>query len=245
VAVQSKYPGLRVIDVGANLGDTAAVIKSYADVPIICIEGDEHSYVLLEHNTRAFKEVTCIQAFLGARGETSQVVVEKEGWNTTLVPSNGEGRELSFVTLDSLLAATTASKNCKLLKIDTEGFDGAIIRGASTLIEQTKPVTLFEYNRNCMGRIGEDGLSTFRLLEAMGYRAVMFYESTGRFMLSTTLSSHDLIDQLHEYVDGYNASMGYMDVCVFHTEDDDLAQGFIAAERAFRLRHSGFRADMQ
>ena len=123
-----------------------------------------------------------------------------------------------------MLATNAAFKNCKLLKIDTEGFDGAIIRGAVNLIEQTKPVILFEYNRNCMGRIGEDGLSTFKLLETMGYRAVMFYENTGWFMLATTLISHDLIQQLHEYCDGYNASVDYMDVCVFHTEDDDLAQ---------------------
>src|SRR6476660_2739854 len=89
-----------------------------------------------------------------------------------------------------------------------------------------------------MGRIGEDVLSTFKLLETMGYRAVMFYENTGWFMLATTLIRHDLIQELHEYCDGYNASVDYMDVCVFHTEDDDLAQRFITSEREFRLRHS-------
>ena len=47
-----KYPDLAVIDVGSNVGDTAAVIKAGADVPVFCIEGDPQIYPILQRNTR-------------------------------------------------------------------------------------------------------------------------------------------------------------------------------------------------
>ena len=39
-----KYPGMTVLDVGANVGDTIAILKSSVDVPVIGIEGDDISY---------------------------------------------------------------------------------------------------------------------------------------------------------------------------------------------------------
>ena len=56
------YPDLAVIDVGANVGDTAAVIKAGADVPVFCIEGDPQIYPILQRNTRRLPGTTALQA---------------------------------------------------------------------------------------------------------------------------------------------------------------------------------------
>src|SRR5258706_12070673 len=52
VLLAKKYPGMTVIDIGANVGDTIAILKSGNDVPIIGIEGDDISYQYLEENTK-------------------------------------------------------------------------------------------------------------------------------------------------------------------------------------------------
>ena len=39
--VRGKYPDLRAVDIGANVGDTAALIFAYDDIPTLCIEGTE------------------------------------------------------------------------------------------------------------------------------------------------------------------------------------------------------------
>ena len=39
--LSDHYPLIEVLDIGANLGDSVALIKSGKDVPIISIEGDK------------------------------------------------------------------------------------------------------------------------------------------------------------------------------------------------------------
>ena len=38
--VKERFPDSWAVDVGANIGDTLALIKAKADMPVICIEGD-------------------------------------------------------------------------------------------------------------------------------------------------------------------------------------------------------------
>ena len=38
--VNQKYSNSPVVDVGANVGDSAAIISSYCYIPILCIEGN-------------------------------------------------------------------------------------------------------------------------------------------------------------------------------------------------------------
>src|ERR1043165_3157314 len=52
--VRQKHPKLGVVDIGANVGDTACIIKSAEDVPVLCIEGDEKSFAFLQKNIRQF-----------------------------------------------------------------------------------------------------------------------------------------------------------------------------------------------
>src|ERR1700743_3492352 len=44
VAMIKKYPDLTFLDIGANVGDTVARVKSAADIPVISVEGDDISY---------------------------------------------------------------------------------------------------------------------------------------------------------------------------------------------------------
>lgn len=242
----TKYPDLAVIDVGANLGDTAAVIKTAGDVPIFCIEGDPRIYEILQRNIRQFPNVTARNVLLGERVESLPVVFQKEGWNLTVVPDAGpSATTISLTTLDECTRDLDHLDRYHLLKVDVEGFDCRVIRGGMAYIERVHPLILMEYNRENMDAIGENGLDTFTRLRDAGYSSIVYFDQSGRLLLSTTLDEFDLIQDLHEYANGRDGSIYYVDICLFHSDDTDLAAEFTRTERARRHGRQSEKAEVE
>lgn len=240
-----KYPDLAAIDVGANVGDTAAVIKTGADIPVLCIEGDPGVYPILERNTRRLPGTTPLHALLGEHEEEMRVAFEKEGWNLTVLPqdapSTSDGPQaasttttVTLTTLDRCMRALPESGRYRLLKVDTEGFDCRILRGGMQFIARVKPIITVEYNRENMDRIGEPGLPTLFALRALGYRDVLVYDESNRLLLATTLHEETVLRDLHDYAPGRGSDIYYYDIVLFHADDADLAERFIESERARR-----------
>ena len=103
---------IKIVDVGANVGDTSAMLLSDYDYDITCIEGDEKFVELLKKNIGDYVKI--IEAFVG----------EKQGVLTTgMNRANGTlgfikgGDFVRIETLDNLI------DECDLLKVDTDGFD--------------------------------------------------------------------------------------------------------------------------
>jgi len=176
--------------------------------------------------------VTIHNFFLGEKSETISARFEKAGWNSTIVPSNnGSSRELELTSLDDFMHTVVDFLNCKVLKIDTEGFDCRIVRGGLDFLKRVRPVIAMEYNRDNMSRIGETGIETLGMLKDNGYGTILFYDGQGRLVLSTNLTNTDAINDLHQYANGRNGAIYYYDLCLFHQDDADVAAAFETAER--------------
>jgi len=233
--LKKKYSSLAAIDIGANVGDTACIIKSAADIPILCIEGDDLIFGFLEQNLRQFQNASAHKLFLGEKTETLAVNLDKGGWNATLIPDkSGSAPKVKIISLDDFLATQPSTTTIKLVKIDTEGFDCAIIRGARKFIEQVHPVLTFEYNRDTMAALGEKGLDTLSMLASLGYARVALHDCDGRFFSAASMADAEFIRDIHEYADGRSAAIYYFDLTVFHEDDLDVAQQFTIEERAWR-----------
>jgi len=230
-----KYPNLVAVDIGANVGDTACIIESAAAIPLLCIEGDDLSFSILQENIRQFAGAKAFKLFLGEKSGSLGVSTQKDGWNTTLIPiERGPSRKVNLVSLDEFLASRPERPSIKLLKIDTEGFDCSIIRGAQTYLGQVHPVITFEYNRDNMAALGEKGLDTLALLARLGYDCVAFHDCDGRFFDAAPLSDDRFVRNIHEYADGKHAAVYYFDLTLFHKGDQDVASAFVNGERARR-----------
>ena len=233
--LRCKYPGIAAIDIGANVGDTACIIKSAEDIPLICIEGDDLTFGFLTQNICQFQNTTAHKLFLGEKTEMLSVNLEKRGWNATLIPNKGAcTQEVKIVSLDDFLATQSNTSAIKLLKIDTEGFDCSIIRGAKGYIQDVHPVINFEYNRDNMAALGEKGLDTLAMLSTLGYSQVAFHDAAGRFFSMALLSDDEFIRDIHDYADGRNGEIYYFDITLFHGCDQDVAHSFGIGERARR-----------
>ncbi len=233
-AMYAKYPNMTIVDIGANVGDTIAIFNSQVKAPIIGIEGDTTTFSFLRKNVVQFNNVSIVNTFLGDKKEELQVDLEKGGWNTTIIPSATGQKKLELTTLDDVLSKDTFSGNIiKVLKLDIEGFDTIVLRGSYNTIKKDKPVLFFEYNRDNMEAIQEDGLSTIFSFTDHGYNKIAFFDHRSRLLLVTSLRNRSEITNLHNYVVGPNNILGHIDICIFHSQDDDVAAQFIIDEEKY------------
>ena len=223
---------LGIIDVGANCGDTAALMRSHAGLPILCVEGDEKLYSLLQKNLVPVPNVTLTKCYLGEKTGPMSVKIEKAGWNNTLVPSTGSDSDVQIIRLDELSHPWLAKRKVGLLKVDTEGFDVPIIFGASKLLAASQPIVAFEYNRENMDAIAEPGLRIFPYLADLGYEGLLTYDSTGRYLLSTTVNEMGLLTELHEFIRPPQCGIAYLDIVAFPKSRTPLFQQFRNAEKS-------------
>ncbi len=192
-----------VVDVGANVGDTAASIRSLSDVPVLCIEGDESYYTLLERNAAALEPVELERAFVeaSARGR----VVRAAG--TARVVAGDE--ELPSKPLAQVLEEHPRFAHPAVLKLDTDGMDVAILLANLELLDRVRPVLFFEYDPH-VGALPE----IFERLRELGYERMLVYENTGELVCAGPVDPWP-----HEVYSGFGGAR-YADVCAFHRDDD-------------------------
>jgi len=227
----AKYKDASMVDIGANVGDTIAVVRSQTDIPIIAVEGDDFSFSFLQKNAVQFQDLHLLKQYLGEEKKELSVTLDKAGWNNTIIPDEKSTSKISVKTLDETLNdQNLQDKSIKLLKIDTEGFDTIILRGCNKTIAKNKPVLYFEYNGENMNAIGEDGLSTIFSLKDHGYNKIHFFDCINNLILETTLQDENSLKQLNDYVARPKTMISYFDICIFHQNDEDLSDQFYRSE---------------
>lgn len=237
--VRAMYPNLVVLDIGANIGDTVARVRSVADCSMVCIEGNNFFFSILKKNIAQFNNVRAYQYFLGdedARVETSN---ERQR-GTFSIDKREEGHLVNTVqvcTLDAFLKKEKPCENtdAKVLKIDTDGYDLKILRGGKRFIEENHPILFFEFDRTLLARLGENETDIFSWLQSTGYSKILFYDNTGRFILAAELESRQMIHELYLYTSGKKSAFPYYDVCIFHTDDAELANRCISEEEKINI----------
>ena len=94
-----------IIDVGANVGDTAVTVAQACRNPILCIEGSDAFYELLQHNVdnlfaKREQAVRYVKAIVGS-GRVSGFL-KSDGTTASLAPIDASGWRA--VALDNLLS---------------------------------------------------------------------------------------------------------------------------------------------
>jgi len=241
-AISGEY---LAIDVGANVGDTLSIIRQAADVPVLCVEGDPQCVGLFKENAAQYDRVELFESFLSDKEGIETVQMDKEGWNTTLLPGSGEGgKTLQFRTLDSVTSGR--SHPCGLLKLDVEGYEWKILSGSRMLLENDKPVICLEYNIRHSGFPPEDFVRGIENLRNLGYEHVMVYESQGVLLRTIALGAgwEDFLDMHHFLVSALSPVL-YADIVLFPKSKTASFEGFLESERKYcrsRPRLNGSQA---
>lgn len=240
--VNEKWTNYNIIDVGANIGDTVALLRSESiDNKIYCIEPVKDYFDLLKHNTQQFLNIKLFNYWLSEFNDHKLIGSElNESTKTALnveiksgtarQKTSGEATKFNVITLSQLVSNESIT-NVKLLKIDTDGYDFKIIRGGLDFIKSQKPILFFEYDAFYLTESNDDGWLTLALLrDTANYEQALYYDNFGRFLCSFSLKNERQAKQLLRYIKNYSGAFPYFDVCLFHEDDADLAEKTIEME---------------
>jgi FkbM family methyltransferase len=169
--------GLRVVDIGANLGSFTIWLSQAAKVDeAFCFEPEPDSFRLLQFNLtwNACAFAHALECAVGGRSRTAQITLKEDspGGTSLYAPAPGgehsQGRAIQVVALSEWLGQTPGAFD--LLKMDCEGSEWEIVR-------QTSPPELARF-RAVVAEVHEDpeGLQPVEkfgaLLESAGFRTV-------------------------------------------------------------------------
>jgi FkbM family methyltransferase len=239
--VQAKYPGSSILDVGANVGDSAAIIRAHeVDAPILAIEGDGRFFPLLAENARTLGEVSAFQALVGAETANLAGRLEHGPGNTRLVLGQVDGTEVRLKSLADILDERPRFRDFKLIKLDTEGLDVPIVLGSRALLAATGPVVFLEYSPSLFAEGRSSHGSVAERLMDIGYRHALVWDNTGDFLMGFDLEQRSILEDLTDFYSGRHGYR-YADLALFQADDRDLAETTRAGELAFfqRFRNYG------
>lgn len=211
-----------VVDVGANVGDTAAIVRAYSDVPVLCVEGDGVFFELLERNVAQLADVELEHAFVDAP-EAGRV---ERGRGTARVRAGDS--QLRAKPLAAILAEHPRFAEPALLKLDTDGMDVPILTANLDLLGRVRPVLFFEYDPH-LGATPE----VFVALSHKGYERAIVFENFGEYREAVELADTARMDGLHREYTGQGGRR-YVDVCVLPAGLETPVNALLAAGESAR-----------
>jgi FkbM family methyltransferase len=143
-------PGMTVVEVGANMGTHSVdMARACAPGPFYAFEPQPRIFQILCANL-ALNDISNALAYPEACGETEgEAVVPLVDYSQqgnfgglSLQPAGERGVSVRVRPIDSLELTS-----CGLLKIDVEGFEPQVLRGARRTLERCRPVIYIENDR--------------------------------------------------------------------------------------------------
>jgi FkbM family methyltransferase len=216
-----------VIDIGANIGDTVAYIRNYSDVPILCIDGNEDYLAILRENIKQYNSISVCHCLVGA--ETKETNVELKTERGTAFITEGATKNI-VKTLQDILSEFPDFQDSKILKIDTDGYDGLILKGCTSYLKKYTPILFFEFDPFLFNSNNDDPFTLIPYLKDCGYRYLMFYMSNGDYLVSCDIEEDNgIIEELVHFFSGRNVTL-YTDICAFSEKDKAIFEYSVKEE---------------
>ena len=170
-------PGSRVLDLGANIGwySLLAARQIGASGQVIAFEPDERNANLLRVNMALGDREACIEIHQAAVGDLEgQLSLYRSDTNLGdhRLFQDSEARDSSQVAVTTLDAffGERSEPLPDVVKSDTQGSEARIFRGAAGLLAQGwRPVWILEFWPFGLTRSGDDPVTFWRQLDALGY----------------------------------------------------------------------------
>ncbi len=158
-----------VVDVGANIGShTLAFAKAVGDSgEVVALEPQRIPFQMLSGNValNGLCNVRVLQQGAGDRSGRAMVPLvsgkDPHNWGAVSLGDEGSpGETVDVVPVDGL-----GLRSCRLIKIDVEGMEPQVIRGAANAIRRFQPILFVENNTV------EKASATIAAILETGYRA--------------------------------------------------------------------------
>src|SRR5262245_7605133 len=168
IALDLTRPGDFVVDVGAHVGTfTIPLSRRVGEAGrVASFEGSPNTFALLERNLDAngCGNVDPVHAVVSSQpGRRFRPAEQPHGVGATYFEPAGAGAGVASVRLDDW--RSEIGRPVQFLKIDVEGHEAEVLRGARELIRADRPIVLLEVSRGQLRRYGSGFRDLDRLLE--------------------------------------------------------------------------------
>ena len=186
-----------IIDVGANVGQSALQVReNFPDAEIYSLEPIKATYDELVRNTSG-ANVKTFNVGLGSSNQQVEVNTQVDNQNSVMNSLVAEKNSLSkentkteiveILTLENFCEQNKISK-IDFLKIDTEGFDLEVLKGAVGLLEkQAIPFILTEVSMNPTNTYHVDFVEMKHYMESFSYYIFGIYEQVQEWQTKTPI----------------------------------------------------------
>ena len=131
-------PGSVVIDVGASYGDEVIELSELAGAEglVYAFEPNPQSFEALLETVRlnGLKNVICRHQAVGAKDSAIPLQERFLGSTSHYVEAGEDAETVACVAIDTLWREEIAPREVSFLKIDTDGFELEVLRGASAML---------------------------------------------------------------------------------------------------------------
>ena len=159
-------PGMTVVDVGANQGEFTKLFRQAIGPEGVILAIEPHAPLAEVLRTNGASEV--LTAVATDHAGPCTLYESQNSQHASLYPANvlepvGFGTGVNGVTLDDVV------QTCDAIKVDTQGAEMAILRGATRLLREVRPVWYLEIWKLGLLQAGSSVDEVCSLLDAAGY----------------------------------------------------------------------------
>jgi FkbM family methyltransferase len=192
---------MTVVDVGANIGYYALMFRSFLGVngQVICMEPDPTNLRELVATVSQNALDANITVLPIAASDRDGVSAFQPGLNSYISPDGVS--KVAVVKVDSLTI-----KKIDFIKIDVEGYEGAVLDGAKKTIEQFRPTLFLELHPTLLTRHTHRDI-VHQLQQH--YRKVSVYQIERENVWQRFLQAYELTEQFTEATDLDELLTGY------------------------------------
>ncbi|MBD2384162.1 FkbM family methyltransferase [Cylindrospermum sp. FACHB-282] len=220
-----------IVDIGANVGDTTALLLQYCLNPIICIEADEEFFHTMKQNLSEYNQrIIFVNSFVSGNDFQNVELVKNSG---TARAVERENKIVRSDSLESILKNSNLGK-CILLKTDTDGFDFEILLSSLSIIKEDSPILYWENEISSLKDI-ELAKDLLYKLAGMNYSKYIVLDNFGNPL--TYEGTPQLLEQINEYlfnnIHSKNNTFYYTDIVAFPDKYSHLISQIASEYNAF------------
>lgn len=216
--------GGTAIDIGANVGDSCAIIHRLSNLAILCLEASDFFFPYLEENIR--------RHFAGRARAAHALVLPAPGPAPALYHVGGTAKPVAQAPSESSRAIVMAqllaeAGETALLKIDVDGMDLALVSAALGARPQFPIYFELELNGETLDSVratGTQAQALFARAAAAGYNTAFLWDDPGRFYgRLDTADTGALVNALNYMGHFRSRPVWGFDICLVHRDDTALA----------------------
>lgn len=148
----------------------------------------------------------------------NNLIIENNNGTAHLVFSDNNILE-NIKTLDGIIDQYPKFRDVNILKIDTDGFEIAVLDGGRDLLREKHPVIFFEFTPEAYINSNKKPMDLIRLLNKHGYNNALFYDNFGVAKGIYDFNDEVLIQKEIEKID--NKEIYYYDILCVHKADEE------------------------